>query len=81
MLDSELSLKEKGLLITVISDPGISYRTIKNMSEDGMSAIESGFRSLIEKGYIKQVQRPGKESKRRIYIKQGGEFVCVKENE
>ena len=60
--DKNLNLKERGLLITLMSLPNnwnLSCRGLSKILPEGVDAINSTIKSLIEKGYLEKEQKPG----------------------
>ena len=59
MRDRELSLTERGLLLTLLSLPDYWNLTIKGLSQilpDGKDKIQKTLNSLIAKGYVTRIQ-------------------------
>ena len=62
MRDKNLSLTERGMLLTLLSLPDNWHLTIKGLSQilpDGKDKISNTLNSLIEKGYVTRVQSRG----------------------
>ena len=62
MRDKNLSLSERGMLLTLLSLPDNWHLTIKGLSQilpDGKDKISNTLNSLIEKGYVTRVQSRG----------------------
>ncbi len=66
MRDRNLSIAERGMLITLLSLPDNWHLTIKGLCEilpDGKDKIGSTLNSLIEKGYVTREQSRGENGK------------------
>ncbi len=63
MRDKELSLTERGLLLTLLSLPdswNLSINGLRQILPDGKDKIEKTLNSLISKGYVTRVQSRGR---------------------
>lgn len=66
MRDRNLSLAERGMLITLLSLPDNWHLTLKGLSEilpDGRDKVANTLNSLIDKGYVTRVQSRGERGK------------------
>lgn len=66
LLDKRLSLRDRGMLVTIISLPdkwNFSTRGLCTLFPDGLTAVTSAVQSLERLGYLKRTQLFGKDGK------------------